>query len=239
VSQGLRYQRVMLKLSGESLCEPGGQGIDVEAAQRTAELVLAGTRLGAQIAVVIGGGNIMRGAQLSSLGVNRATADYMGMLGTAINALALQDALEKKGAQTRICSGLEIRQVAEPFIRRRAIRHLEKGRIVILSCGSGAPFFTTDTAAALRSVELGAQVLMKATKVDGVYDKDPRKHADARRFQSLSYMEVMNRGLEVMDKTAITLCMENQLPIVVFDMSDPENLRGVLRGEDRGTIIKN
>ncbi len=239
MSQGLRYQRVMLKLSGESLCEPGGQGIDVEAAQRTAELVLAGTRLGAQIAVVIGGGNIMRGAQLSSLGVNRATADYMGMLGTAINALALQDALEKKGAQTRICSGLEIRQVAEPFIRRRAIRHLEKGRIVILSCGSGAPFFTTDTAAALRSVELGAQVLMKATKVDGVYDKDPRKHADARRFQSLSYMEVMNRGLEVMDKTAITLCMENQLPIVVFDMSDPENLRGVLRGEDRGTIIKN
>ncbi len=239
MSQGRRSQRVMLKLSGESLCEPGGQGIDVEAAQRTAELVLAGTRLGAQIAVVIGGGNIMRGAQLSSLGVNRATADYMGMLGTAINALALQDALEKKGAQTRICSGLEIRQVAEPFIRRRAIRHLEKGRIVILSCGSGAPFFTTDTAAALRSVELGAQVLMKATKVDGVYDKDPRKHADARRFQSLSYMEVMNRGLEVMDKTAITLCMENQLPIVVFDMSDPENLRGVLRGEDRGTIIKN
>jgi uridylate kinase len=232
-----RYSRVMLKLSGESLCEPGGEGIDVEAVERTAALVQVAVDLGVQTAIVIGGGNILRGAQLSRLGINRATADYMGMLATAINALALQDALEKRGAQTRVCSGLDIHQVAEPFVRRRAIRHLEKGRVVILACGSGAPFFTTDTAAALRSVELGAEVLLKATKVDGVYDQDPRHHPGAVRFAKLSYMDVMNRGLEVMDKTAITLCMENRLPIIVFDMTDRGNLRGVLTGADLGTLI--
>jgi uridylate kinase len=231
------FRRVMLKLSGEALCEPDGEGIDVGAVNRTADLVHAAALTNVQVGVVIGGGNIIRGAQLSALGINRATADYMGMLATAVNALALQDALEKRGAATRVCSGLEIRQVMEPFIRRRAIRHLEKGRIVILACGSGAPFFTTDTAAALRAVELGADVLLKATKVDGVYDKDPRRHADAARFRQLTYLDVINRGLEVMDKTAITLCLENHLPIVVFDMGRPEILQGVLRGESCGTII--
>lgn len=231
------YRRVMLKLSGESLCAPGGQGIDVEALGRTAELALAAHRMGIELAIVVGGGNIMRGAQLSKLGINRGTGDYMGMLGTAINALALQDAIEKLGVETRVCSGLDIHSVAERFIRRRATRHLEKGRIVILACGSGAPYFTTDTAAALRAVELGAEVLLKATKVDGVYDKDPKIHSDAKRLESLTYMEVMNMGLEVMDKTAITMCMENKLPIVVFDMSDPKRLCGLLSGESWGTKI--
>lgn len=227
----------MLKLSGESLCKPGGQGIDVDAVQSAARIALDVFEAGCEVAVVIGGGNLLRGAQLSGLGINRATADYMGMLGTAINAMALQDALEKHGLETRICSGLDIHQVAEPFIRRRAIRHLERGRVVILSCGSGAPYFTTDTAAALRAVELGAEVLLKATKVDGVYDRDPKKHADAVRFTHLTYMDVMNRGLSVMDKTAITLCMENSLPIVVFDMNRRDGLADVLRGRPVGTMI--
>jgi uridylate kinase len=231
------FARVLLKLSGEVLCQPGGFGIDGEATNRAARLVIAAKEMGSQVAVVIGGGNFIRGAQLSPLGINRATADYMGMLATAINAMALQDALEKLGSQTRVCSGLDIPKVMEPFIRRRAERHLEKGRIVILACGSGAPFFTTDTAAALRAVELGCHALLKATKVEGVYDKDPKKHKDAERITRLSYMEVMNRGLSVMDKTAITMCMENKLPIIVFGMDDPENLKGVLRGEARGTLI--
>jgi uridylate kinase len=233
----VRYGRVLLKLSGESLCDPGGSGIHVDAVGRTADLVLAAYRLGVEVAVVIGGGNILRGAQLAPLGITRATADYMGMLATAINAMALQDALEKKSAETRVCSGLDIPKVMEPFIRRRAQRHLEKGRIVILAAGSGAPFFTTDTAAALRAVELGCDVLLKATKVDGVYDKDPKVHSDAHRLERLTYMDVMNRGLAVMDKTAITMCLENDLPIIVFGMDDPANLCGVLRGESRGTII--
>lgn len=234
---GPRYRRVLLKLSGESLCEPGGNGVDVDAVSQTAELVLAAHGLGVQLAVVIGGGNIIRGAQLAALGINRATADYMGMLGTAVNALALQDALEKRVAETRVCSGLDIPKVMEPFIRRRVDRHLERGRIVILAAGSGAPFFTTDTAAALRAVELGCEALLKATKVDGVYDKDPNVHDDAVRLEKLAYMEVMNRGLGIMDKTAVTMCMENDLPIVVFGMADPQNLQGVLRGESCGTII--
>jgi uridylate kinase len=231
------FPRILLKLSGEVLCHPGGFGIDGEAVNRAAQLVLVAKEMGCQVAVVIGGGNFIRGAQLSPLGINRATADYMGMLATAINAMALQDALEKLGSQTRACSGLDIPKVMEPFIRRRAERHLEKGRIVILACGSGAPFFTTDTAAALRAVELGCHALLKATKVDGVYDKDPKKHSDAQQLKRLSYMDVMNRGLTVMDKTAITMCMENRLPIIVFGMDDPDNLRGVLRGEPRGTLI--
>ena len=234
---GVRYKRVLLKLSGESLCSPDGYGVDVEAVAETAELVLASQRTGVETAVVIGGGNIIRGAQLSALGINRATADYMGMLGTAINALALQDALEKRGAETRVCSGLDIRKVMEAFIRRRAMRHLEKGRVVILAAGSGAPFFPTDTAAALRAVELGCGALLKATKVDGVYDKDPNRFDDAVRYDRLTYLDFLNKGIEVMDKTAVTLCMENQLPIVVFGMADPTNLQGVLRGRDLGTII--
>lgn len=236
-SEGLPYRRVLLKLSGESLGKQGELGLDVQAIERTAKLVLAARDLGVEVAVVIGGGNIVRGATLSQLGINRPTADQMGMLGTAINALALQDMLEKQGASTRVCSGLDMRQVSEAFIRRRAMRHLEKGRIVILSCGSGAPFFTTDTAAALRAVELGCDALLKATKVDGVYDKDPKRFDDAQRLPRLTYMEVMTRGLEVMDKTAITLCMENSLPITVFDMNDPNNLIGVLRGGNFGTVI--
>lgn len=227
----------MLKLSGESLCAPGGEGIDVDAVRRTAELVLAGHQLGTEMGVVIGGGNLVRGASLSELGINRATADYMGMLGTAINALALQDALEKRGVETRVCAGLEIRQVMEQFIRRRAIRHLEKKRIVILACGSGAPYFTTDTAAALRAVELGAEILLKATKVDGVYDKNPTEHPDAQRLDRLRYRDVLERDLRVMDLTAITMCQENRLPIAVFNMSDRANLQGVLRGDNCGTII--
>lgn len=227
----------MLKLSGESLCAPGGQGIDVEAVRRTAELVLVPRELGVQVAVVIGGGNIVRGAQMAPLGINRGTADYMGMLATAINALALQDVVEKMGGKTRVLSGLDIHKVAEPFIRRRADRHLEKGRVVILACGSGAPYFTTDTAAALRAIELGADALLKATKVDGVYDKDPALHPDAHRLNRLSYMEVMNRGLGIMDKTAITLCMEHGMPVVVFKLGDTDSLRGVLRQEGDGTII--
>ncbi len=234
---GVRYKRVLLKLSGESLCSPDGYGVDVDAVGETAELVLASQAMGVETAVVIGGGNIIRGAQLSALGINRATADYMGMLGTAINAMALQDALEKRGAETRVCSGLDIRKVMEAFIRRRAMRHLEKGRVVILAAGSGAPFFTTDTAAALRAVELGCDALLKATKVDGVYDKDPKQHDDAVRYDRLSYLDILNKGIGVMDKTAVTLCMENGLPIVVFGMDDPANLQGVLRGQDLGTII--
>lgn len=231
------FRRILLKLSGEVLCQPGGFGVDGSAVARAAQLVLAARDMGTEVAVVIGGGNFIRGAQLSPLGINRATADYMGMLATAINALALQDALEKLGAQTRVCSGLDIPKVMEPFIRRRAERHLEKGRVVILACGSGAPFFTTDTAAALRAVELGCDALLKATKVDGVYDRDPKRDPAAERLSRLTYMDVMNRGLSVMDKTAITMCMENRLPIIVFGMDDPENLRGILRGEERGTII--
>ena len=232
------YRRVLLKLSGEVLCNQGGFGIDGEAVDRAARLVMVAKRAGCEVAVVIGGGNFIRGAQLAPLGINRATADYMGMLATAVNSLALQDALEKMDVQTRVCSGLDIPKVMEPFIRRRAVRHLEKGRIVILACGSGAPFFTTDTASALRAVELGCEVLLKATKVDGVYDRDPNKDTDAQRLDELTYMDVMNRGLEVMDKTAITMCMENRLPICVFGMADPDNLRGILRGEPRGTTIR-
>jgi uridylate kinase len=231
------FYRVLLKLSGESLCAPGGSGIDVEAVDRAADLILVCIRENVEVAVVIGGGNIMRGSQMSRLGINRATADYMGMLATAMNAMALQDAIEKKGVATRVLSAINIQEVAEPFIRRRAIRHLEKARVVILACGTGAPFVTTDTAAALRAAELGAEVVLKATKVDGVFDKDPRKHADAEAFTRLSYMDVLNRGLDVMDKTAVTMCMDNDVPLVVFNMNDPTNLLRVLRGETVGTII--
>jgi uridylate kinase len=192
---------------------------------------------GVETAIVIGGGNMIRGATLSQLGINRATADYMGMLGTAINAMALQDVLESRGIPTRVLSAVTISEVAEPFIRRRALRHLEKGRVVILACGTGAPYVTTDTAAALRANELGAEVVLKATKVDGVYDRDPRKHDDASAFDHITYMDVINKHLNVMDRTAITMCMENDVPLVVFNMNDPTNLVRILEGQRVGTIV--
>jgi uridylate kinase len=209
------FKRVLLKLSGESLCNKGGQGIDIEAVGRAAELIMVSTAAGVQTAVVIGGGNIVRGSQLAQFGINRATADYMGMMATAINALALQDVLEKKGVAT----------------------HLEKGRVVIVACGTGTPYVTTDTAAALRANELSCEVVLKATKVAGVYSKDPNKHPDAEVIHELSYLDVINRHIEVMDKTAITMCMETNLPLVVFNMEPKENLQRVLRGEAVGTII--
>jgi uridylate kinase len=233
------YQRVLLKLSGEALGdEADGHGIDPASVQSIARQVARVAALGVEIAIVVGGGNILRGAEFSQLGGHRANADYMGMLGTVINSLALSDALEQQGLETRVLSAIEIRQVAEPFVRRRALSHLEKRRVVILAGGTGNPFFTTDTAAALRATELQCDVLLKATKVDGVYTADPKKVKDARRFEEVSYMDVLKDGLRVMDGTAITLAMENRLPIVVFDMLEEGNLERVIRGETLGTRIR-
>ncbi len=233
------YQRVLLKLSGEALGDPAsGHGIDPEAVQAIARQIARVAGLGVEIAVVSGGGNILRGAEFSQLGGGRASADYMGMLGTVINALALSDALEKHGLETRVMTAIEIRQVAEPFVRRVALSHLGKGRVVILAAGTGNPFFTTDTAAALRATELGCEVLLKATKVDGVYTADPKRDASAKRYEELSYMDVLQQGLRVMDGTAITLCMENRLPVVVFNMFEEGNLERVVRGERLGTKIR-
>jgi uridylate kinase len=233
------YQRILLKLSGESLGdEATGHGIDPAQVQCIARQVARVAALGVEIAIVVGGGNILRGAEFSQLGGHRANADYMGMLGTVINSLALSDALEQQGLETRVLTAIEIRQVAEPFVRRKALSHLEKGRVVILAAGTGNPFFTTDTAAALRATELECDVLLKATKVDGVYSADPKKVRDARRFEEVSYMDVLKDGLRVMDGTAITLAMENRLPIVVFDMLQEGNLERVIRGETLGTRIK-
>jgi uridylate kinase len=233
------YQRVLLKLSGEALGDPAsGQGIDPDAVRSIARQVARVAGLGVEIAIVCGGGNILRGAQFSQLGGGRASADYMGMLGTVINGLALSDALEQQGLQTRVMSAIEIRQVAEPFVRRVALSHLEKGRVVILSAGTGNPFFTTDTAASLRATELACEVLLKATKVDGVYTADPKRDPKAQRYEELSYMDVLQQGLRVMDGTAITLCMENRLPVVVFNMFEEGNLERVIRGERLGTKIR-
>jgi uridylate kinase len=233
------YQRVLLKLSGEALGEPAsGQGIDPDAVRSIARQVARVAGLGVEIAIVCGGGNILRGAEFSRLGSARASADYMGMLGTVINGLALSDALEQQGLQTRVMSAIEIRQVAEPFVRRVALSHLEKGRVVILSAGTGNPFFTTDTAASLRATELACEVLLKATKVDGVYTADPKRDPQAKRYEELSYMDVLQQGLRVMDGTAITLCMENRLPVVVFNMFEEGNLERVIRGERLGTRIR-
>jgi uridylate kinase len=233
----LRYRRVLLKVSGEAFSQ-GGQGTIEESGVATlADEIVAAHALGVEIAVVNGGGNILRGGQTRITGLSRATADHMGMLATVINALALQDVLESRGIETRLLTALEIRPVAEPYIRRRCVRHLERGRVVILAAGTGHPFFTTDTTAALRGVEIGAQVLLKGTKVDGVYDKDPKLHPDAVRFDRISFEEVYRRKLDVMDRTAITMCIENRLPIVVFDMTGKGNLAGVLRGADIGTIV--
>ena len=234
---GSPYQRVLLKLSGEALAGEMGYGIDPPILSRLAEELREVQDLGIQMAIVIGGGNIFRGLQAAAEGMDRATADYMGMLATVLNALALQDALEKGGLVTRVCSAIEMPAIAEPYIRRRAIRHLEKGRMVIFAAGTGNPFFTTDTAAALRAVEIGAEVILKATKVDGVYSADPMIEPGAQHLPRLSYIEVLNRGLKVMDTTAITMCMDNQLPIVVFNLGQRGNIRRILMGEPIGSTV--
>ena len=232
------YKRILLKLSGEALAGDQGFGINSAVIQDIAKGVAAAYETGVEIGVVIGGGNIFRGVAASATGMDRASSDYMGMLATCINALALQDALEKCNVYTRVQSAIEMAEIAEPYIRRRAIRHLEKKRVVIFAAGTGNPYFTTDTAAALRAMEIDADVVMKATKVDGVYDKDPKKHADAVKFDSLSYIDVLNKGLNVMDSTAISLCMDNQLPILTFNLNDPGNILRAVRGEKIGTLIK-
>jgi len=235
----MSYQRVLLKLSGEALGDPEtGHGIHPGAVGSIARQVARVAHLGVETAMVVGGGNILRGATFSASGAHRASADYMGMLGTVINALALSNAMEEEGVETRVLTALDIRQVAEPFVRRRAIAHLEKGRVVILAGGTGNPFFTTDTAAALRAAELGCEVMLKATKVDGVYSADPKKDPKAQRFERLTYMQVLERRLKVMDGTAITLCMENRLPVVVFDLFEEGNIERVVKGESIGTTIR-
>ena len=234
---GLRYRRVLLKLSGEALMGPGSFGIDAEVVRVLSDELAAVHGLGVELALVVGGGNIFRGVQAASAGMDRVSGDHMGMLATLINSLALQDQLEKRGIQTRVLSALEIRQVAEPFIRRRALRHLEKGRIIILAAGTGNPYFTTDSAAALRGLELKVEVLLKATRVDGVYSADPAKNPKATRFDRLTYQEVLERGLKVMDAAAISLCMENKLPIVVFDIRREGNIRRVITGEPIGSVV--
>ncbi len=233
----LRYRRVLLKLSGEVLAGDQGFGISPPVIGRVADQVAEITRLGVQVGVVIGGGNIFRGLAASRLGMDRVTGDSMGMLATLINSLALQDCLENIGIPTRVMSAIHVMQVAEPYIRRRAIRHLEKGRVIILAAGTGNPFFTTDTAASLRAVEIGADVILKATKVDGVYTADPEKDSSAEFLKEITFKEVLLRGLQVMDATAISLCMENNIPIVVFRMEEEGNLRRVLLGEEVGTLV--
>jgi uridylate kinase len=234
----LKYQRVLLKLGGESLSGAGGYGIDPQAVAEAADKVKAVYELGVQAGIVIGGGNIWRGQATVARGMDRATADYMGMAATVINALALQDALERGGVFTRVMTAIEMRELAEPYIRRRAIRHMEKGRVVIFAAGTGNPYFTTDTAAALRAVEIGAQVMLKATKVDAVYDSDPKKNPLARRFQRLTYLEMINLKLDqIMDSTALSLCMENHMPIILFNLWETGTIVRAVRGEDVGTII--
>ena len=232
-----RYRRILLKLSGEALGGVEGQGINPEAVHDMACQVAEVQQLGVEVVIVVGGGNIFRGLQGSEKGIERATGDYMGMLATVINALALQDALEKQGVATRVQSAINMTQIAEPFIRRRAVRHLEKGRVVIFAAGTGNPYFSTDTAAALRANEIGAEVVLKATKVDGIYDKDPKKHADAKRYDQVSYTTALEKQLKVMDAAAFALCMDNKMPIVVFDFFKPHNLRNVVLGKKVGTQV--
>ena len=233
----LKYKRVILKVTGEIFGGEEKYGIDAATVRSFAEEIKEVKALGCEMALVIGGGNIFRGAQLSEGGMERATADTMGMLATVINSLALQDALEKIGVSTRVMSAIEMRQVAEPYIRRRATRHLEKGRVVIFAGGTGNPYFTTDTTASLRAMEIGAEVILKATKVSGVYDADPLKHEGAKMYGRLSYIEVLNKELKVMDATAISLCMDNRLPIVVFNLRTPGNIRRAILGEAVGSVV--
>src|SRR5688500_17768404 len=234
----LKYKRVLLKLSGEALAGESGFGIDVDEAESIASRIKEVFEMGVEVAVVIGAGNLWRGKQGLDRGMDRSTADYMGMLGTVMNAMVLMDALERSGVYTRVMSAIEMRAVAEPYIRRRAIRHLEKKRVVIFGAGTGNPFFSTDTAAALRATEIDADVVIKATKVDGVYDSDPKKNPQAVRFDELTYIDVLNRRLEVMDGTAITHCMENKIPILVLNLWDQTALTRALRGEKVGTLVK-
>jgi uridylate kinase len=238
MTETTRYQRILLKLSGEALLGKLEYGVDPEVVAFVAEQVKAVTALGVQVGIVVGGGNIFRGmAAATATGMDRATADYIGMLATAMNGLALQDALERAAVPTRVMTAIDMNEVAEPYIRRRAVRHLEKGRVVVFVAGTGNPYFTTDTAAALRAVEIGAEVVLKATKVDGVYDKDPVKHPDAKRYPAITYGQVLVDGLRVLDAAAVSLCMENDLPIVVFDLDAHENILKAVRGEAVGTLI--
>ncbi len=233
----LKYKRILLKLSGEALGGKTGFGIDVDEAESIANRIKDVREMGVDVAVVIGAGNLWRGKQGLERGMDRSTADYMGMLATVMNAIALMDALERQGVYTRVMSAIEMRAIAEPYIRRRAVRHLEKGRVVIFGGGTGNPFFSTDTAAALRATEIDAQVVIKATKVDGVYDADPKKNPDAKKFTKLTYIDVLNRRLEVMDSTAITLCMENNMPILVLNLWDSSALIDALHGKEVGTLV--
>jgi uridylate kinase len=238
VSSRKPLSRVLLKLSGEAFAEPGGGGVDPDIAQRIArELSDLKDSDGTEIGVVVGGGNMVRGARFAERGMDRSTADHMGMLGTVINALALQDAIERAGVETRVQTAISMQEVAEPYIRRRAVRHLEKGRVVIFAAGLGAPYFTTDTTAAQRALEIGAQAILKGTQVDGVYDADPKTAPDATRYEEIDFLSVLNQDLKVMDATAISLCRDNDLPIVVFRLLTEGNIRRVVRGEPVGTLV--
>lgn len=232
-----KYKRILLKLSGEALAGKQGYGINTSVIHQIAEDVYEAYQTKTQIGIVIGGGNIFRGVAASAEGMDRASSDYMGMLATVMNSLALQDALEKAGVPTRVQTAIEMAEIAEPYIRRRAIRHLEKNRVVIFGAGTGNPYFTTDTAAALRAMEINAEVLMKATKVDGIYDKDPVKNSDAKKFSKIKYIDVLNKGLQVMDMTAVSLCMDNKLPILSFDLTQKGNILKALTGQEIGTLV--
>lgn len=232
------FHRILLKLSGEALAGGMSSGINPASISQIADDIAETSKLGVELGIVIGGGNFIRGVSQAAQGMDRASSDYMGMLATVINSMALQDALEKRGMATRVQSAIQMSQVAEPYIRRKAIRHLEKGRVVIFAAGTGNPYFTTDTAASLRAMEINADVIMKGTNVDGIYDKDPKKHAGAKLFTELTYMDVLNQGLQVMDSTAISLCMDNKLPIITFNLNKPGNIARVVRGEKIGTIVK-
>ncbi|MGW8272275.1 MAG: UMP kinase [Thermodesulfovibrionales bacterium] len=233
-----KYERVLLKLSGEALMGDKSYGVDPSTVDYMSSEIKSVAMMGVQVAVVIGGGNIFRGVEASLKGIERASADYMGMLATVINALALQNSLEKIGIDTRVQSAIDMRELAEPYIRRRAMRHLEKNRVVIFAAGTGNPYFTTDTAAALRAMEIGAQVILKGTKVDGVYSRDPVKNPDATRFKKISYIEVLKKKLSVMDSTAISLCMDNGLPIIVFRMKDKGSFKKIVQGKPVGTLVE-
>ena len=234
----LKYKRILLKLSGEALAGEEKAGISLSALKQIADDVIKVYKLNVQIGVVIGGGNIFRGVAASTLGMDRSSSDYMGMLATCINALALQDAFEKSGIPTRVQSAIEMAAIAEPYIRRRAIRHLEKNRIVIFAAGTGNPYFTTDTAAALRAMEINAEIILKATKVDGIYDKDPFKHSDASKYENISYTDMLKKNLHAMDSTAISLCRDNKIPILMFNLKTKGNILRVIHGEKIGTIVQ-
>ncbi len=237
-SRKIKFKRILLKLSGEALMGNKSFGIDQKFVQYISDELKSISKLGIQVAIVIGGGNIFRGLEASAEGMERTSADYMGMLATVLNALALQNVLEKNGMPTRVQSAIEMQELAEPYIRRRAIRHLEKKRFVIFAAGTGNPYFTTDTAASLRAVEIGADVILKATKVDGVYDSDPMKNRKAKKYREISYINVLKKGLKVMDSTSISLCMDNELPIIVFSLMKKNNIRKILEGKKIGTLVK-